>query len=556
MSAGGISYSGLTTQPKVTLPSVDMWGTNMNILKNPLRSVTTRRVDKVGDTQNILLEQDASGDRIAEAIQVYPRGVNPMVSVSYDSASNNGGALTSGLQSSIGQATLPYKVQNVRPPIYRQEDLAPLSRLPRVWCHADTNPAYPAFKTQRSCAETQRSIVANPLHTEVSAGCFNNQMPTITEDEIARALHDQKKHVHTETLQEEIVVNPRAPFGPHRALTSEAPSKAVNSARTTHHSPMSSARASAQWDTLTDHVDRTALMHQKAIDKNKVVYEAFTMLGGTARQQEGGTDDGWRDVKRHIHDQLLWIDARTNPRAPVSQAPAVVSAHAEAIQQHARPRTEVVASRQGHAAFAIERGASASAVQQDALVIPADAPRAMPSVAGGEVGQDTILQTASVVPSRRTVVATTQRTDQASKAERTMPLQSMARTAEHYNTPLHDWSAPRQAVGEADAQRWMHEASASSPGSVHTAPVLLASAETALRAPPERAMHQEVPIFDRVSDRLVSQQSFHIPAAHVPLPPGARRLPRDAAVAANASWSDVKQRAVRDYHARNVHIRA
>jgi len=554
MSAGGISYSGLTTQPKVTLPSVDMWGTNMNILKNPLRSVTTRRVDKVGDTQNILLEQDASGDRIAEAIQVYPRGVNPMVSVSYDSASNNGGALTSGLQNSIGQATLPYKVQNVRPPIYRQEDLAPLSRLPRVWCHADTNPAYPAFKSQRSCAETQRSIVANPLHTEVSAGCFNNTMPTITEDEISRALHDQKKNIHADTLQQEIVLNPKAPFGQHSALTTEAPVNAVSAHALV--APKETARASAQWDSLTDHVDRTQLVHQKAVDKNKVVYEAFTMLGGTSRQQEGGTDYGWRDVKRHIHDQLLWIDARTNPRAPVSQSPIVTSAHLDAIQHDPRPRTEVVASRQGRAAFAIERGASKSAIQSDPLLIPAEAPRAMPSVSGGEVGQDAALRAASVVPSLRTVVATTQRTDQASKAERTVPLRSMARTAEHYNTPLHDWSAPRQAVGEADAQRWMHEGSSSSPGSVHATPVLLASAETALRSQPERAMHQEVPTFDRVSDRLVSQQSFHIPASHVPLPPGSRRLPRNAAVTANESWSDVKQRAVRDYHARNVHIRA
>ena len=50
MSAGGLSYSGLTNYGRVTLPSVDTWGTNMNILRDPPKSVMTRRIDKVGET--------------------------------------------------------------------------------------------------------------------------------------------------------------------------------------------------------------------------------------------------------------------------------------------------------------------------------------------------------------------------------------------------------------------------------------------------------------------------------------------------------------------------
>jgi hypothetical protein len=30
-----------------------MWGTDMNILKDPPRGITTRRIDKVGQTQTI-----------------------------------------------------------------------------------------------------------------------------------------------------------------------------------------------------------------------------------------------------------------------------------------------------------------------------------------------------------------------------------------------------------------------------------------------------------------------------------------------------------------------
>ena len=42
MSAGGLSYSALINNGKITLPSVTTWGTNMNILRDPPKSITTR----------------------------------------------------------------------------------------------------------------------------------------------------------------------------------------------------------------------------------------------------------------------------------------------------------------------------------------------------------------------------------------------------------------------------------------------------------------------------------------------------------------------------------
>jgi hypothetical protein len=156
MSAGGLSYSGLINYGKATLPSVDSWGTNMNILRDPPKSIHTRRIDKVGQTSDITEMIDESGNRACEAINVYARGINPFVSVSYSNEGNNGGQRTSGLK--VGgqvQAKLPYTVIKdgaFRPPVLLQEDTVPLSRLPRVWTTAYTNPEFPDFsKKMKTC---------------------------------------------------------------------------------------------------------------------------------------------------------------------------------------------------------------------------------------------------------------------------------------------------------------------------------------------------------------------------------------------------------------------
>ena len=47
--------SALTTYAKCTLPSVEGWGTNMNIVRDPPKSIHTRRKDKVGDTSEITI---------------------------------------------------------------------------------------------------------------------------------------------------------------------------------------------------------------------------------------------------------------------------------------------------------------------------------------------------------------------------------------------------------------------------------------------------------------------------------------------------------------------
>ena len=130
-----------------TLPSVENWYTNTNILKLPPKAVFTRRKDKVGDDLQITGWIDDSGDRICEGISKYSRGINPMVSVSYSNynAGTNGAPLT---YSSKTEAKLPYKAMDngaFRPPILTQEDLLPLSRLPRNRVSVLANPEFPNY---------------------------------------------------------------------------------------------------------------------------------------------------------------------------------------------------------------------------------------------------------------------------------------------------------------------------------------------------------------------------------------------------------------------------
>lgn len=166
-----ISYSGLTNYGKATLPSVDSWGTNTNILRDPPKSIMTRRIDKVGETSSITELIDGSGNRACEAISLYTRGVNPFVSVDYGNAGNNGGQRggscfggsggnvganvgSSGNFLHGGQAYLPYRIARdgaFRPPIVSPINLLPLSRLPRTNTEAFTKPGFVDFTKKMVC---------------------------------------------------------------------------------------------------------------------------------------------------------------------------------------------------------------------------------------------------------------------------------------------------------------------------------------------------------------------------------------------------------------------
>jgi hypothetical protein len=101
------------------------------IYKDPPKAIFTRKYEPVNDfeIQTFIRPDSEYGDasRINESIKYFARGQNPMVEVSY---SNAGGAQTN---QSLGnfQASNPYKVEVVRPPMYPIETLVPISA-PRI----------------------------------------------------------------------------------------------------------------------------------------------------------------------------------------------------------------------------------------------------------------------------------------------------------------------------------------------------------------------------------------------------------------------------------------
>jgi hypothetical protein len=163
----------LPKQTSVTLPSVETWGTDMNILRDPPKSLFTRRIDKVGQTQDITELVDASGDRICEGINVYARGVNPMVSVDYGSANQNGTISGNVIRNSSRlQPTLPYKVNRdgaFRPPVQTARDLLPLSRQPRNVTYIDPSPGFADYskKITAPLPEDLRQIKKETINVEV-----------------------------------------------------------------------------------------------------------------------------------------------------------------------------------------------------------------------------------------------------------------------------------------------------------------------------------------------------------------------------------------------------
>jgi hypothetical protein len=169
-----ISYSNIIGYGKQVLPSVESWGTNNNILKDPPKSITTRRRDKVGSNSMIVQDVEMSRDRIAETIKAYPRGVNPMVGVSYNNA--RGGQ----------QAKLPYRVAMAgafRPPVLAPVDLLPLSRMPRNVTKVEPTICKPDFRKKLTCEAAPNTYKQNIVNQSCAAKTsFIIKKPTVVFD--------------------------------------------------------------------------------------------------------------------------------------------------------------------------------------------------------------------------------------------------------------------------------------------------------------------------------------------------------------------------------------
>lgn len=171
----------------VTLPSVE----TVNILRDPPKGIYTRKIDKVGQTSEITEEIGDSGNRICDVIKLYPRGIDPMKTINFSNNGTSGGqvryrggSLTAngGITSSFGSGgtKFPYRVVRdgaFRPPIWTPQDLLPLSRLPRAWTYAATNPGFPDFQRRNDCYN-KRIIKEETINTCVRpTAVYNIQVP-------------------------------------------------------------------------------------------------------------------------------------------------------------------------------------------------------------------------------------------------------------------------------------------------------------------------------------------------------------------------------------------
>ena len=188
-----ISYKSLTNYSKFTLPSVESWGTNNNILRDPPKAIMTRRIDKIGETSELNGMLEESPDRICENINKFARGVNPFVSVDYSNYGSNGGGGSftigggSGSAISTGQARYPYpSIQNgfFRPPVKTQDELLPLSRLRRPFTEAFTNPEVVDYtKRTRMCGddtntkEVKRNIISTSANNPTKNFIIEKPVP-------------------------------------------------------------------------------------------------------------------------------------------------------------------------------------------------------------------------------------------------------------------------------------------------------------------------------------------------------------------------------------------
>jgi hypothetical protein len=211
-----ISYSALTSYGKATLPSVEVWNGNFNIVKDPPSSIHTRRIIKVGENNDMLDWNDDSGSRINEMINPYARGNNPMVSVQYSNHGNSGNGLmgvnggTSGasmdsLFSTGGGGKLPYRVMDrgaFRPPILRQEDLLPLSRMPRL-CTSVTSKRCRVDQTKKikpDVVEYFKEIHKAPLRVSVqSQRSFKKEGPQEPPSNIELMVNNNMLHFNVQS---------------------------------------------------------------------------------------------------------------------------------------------------------------------------------------------------------------------------------------------------------------------------------------------------------------------------------------------------------------------
>lgn len=224
----------------VTLPSIDGAFGTLNILRDPPKSIHTRYIEKVGDTNKITRQIDHASDRICESILPFARGQNAMVDVNYSNFGNNAGQSrqyvgsfsangNTSLSANLPQAKLPYRIMRdgaFRPPVRPPQDLLPLSRLPRNSTNMTLNPSTKRVFNRISCKPDKRTIREQLLNVCVpSRAAFNIGQPASKPYEI-------KYSINENNIQGMMHTNVSAGNGNVALETNKTPISSINNNRT------------------------------------------------------------------------------------------------------------------------------------------------------------------------------------------------------------------------------------------------------------------------------------------------------------------------------------
>ena len=204
------SFDMVRPRRTATLPSVESWGTNMNIIKDPPKSIFTRRINKVGSDNKLMNTIRAGSDRFAEYVQIYPRGVNPSVSVSY----NNTGMTNGTNAMPQAQAHPPYKTMDngaFRFPAIEGGlgYMLPLSRLNRVATSALTaKQNLQAALANAKCDPPKKTVHKNILKVQQkSAASRNIQAKKIENYKVKHVLSNPVSTFATSNLSAQQYIN-------------------------------------------------------------------------------------------------------------------------------------------------------------------------------------------------------------------------------------------------------------------------------------------------------------------------------------------------------------
>lgn len=324
------SYSSLVNKGKLTLPSVDSWGTNNNIQKDPPRSIKTRRIDKVSDNNDITKMIDNS-DRSTEAILRFARGVNPSVSVSY---SNNGGIMQNfGNQ----QAFLPYRINkdgDFHPPVQAPQDLLSLSRLPYGNLTVNTLPSMPHFTKELDNSRNQttsKTVHQNIVSSAVSATkTYMLQRPFQEPFEIKYNVHESPMKITTEgtkiafsdrTIQNNVVPT-KTIVMENLNVSADTNKQDLKTHKNTIDIDLSKIKTQdvklIEYTTSVKGNEKVELVHEMfELERNVPVYDSHTNVQGLSHIKFAANDADLH-LTRNLPEYQLFANTSSNNNSKIS----------------------------------------------------------------------------------------------------------------------------------------------------------------------------------------------------------------------------------------------